>query len=228
MVQTYQQDTRLAAGEGVEMGMHETWIVQEWCDRGTLAQFCRTPRTDERFWPEVLEINQEIAAAGSYIHSFGIIHGDLSANNVLIKSHLSRKGYVCKMCDFGLARILEGESTEIVTTQLGTVTHMPPELLSLEETQSKLTAKADIYAAGIFIWQSFMGKTPYEGLSAPKVILKVASGARLELPPEIPKTIVRMFERCTASSPEARPEFEELIRFYLEETPSTRSPQPLS
>lgn len=37
-----------------------------------------------------------------YIHSFGIIHGDLKLGNVLLKTHrVDRRGYVAKVADFG-------------------------------------------------------------------------------------------------------------------------------
>jgi serine/threonine protein kinase len=38
-----------------------------------------------------------------YIHSFGIIHGDLKLGNVLLKTHrVDRRGYVAKVSDFGM------------------------------------------------------------------------------------------------------------------------------
>lgn len=37
-----------------------------------------------------------------YIHSCGIIHGDLKAGNVLLKTHrIDRRGYIAKVADFG-------------------------------------------------------------------------------------------------------------------------------
>lgn len=40
-----------------------------------------------------------------YIHSFGIIHGDLKLGNVLLKTHrVDRRGYVAKVSDFGTCK----------------------------------------------------------------------------------------------------------------------------
>jgi serine/threonine protein kinase len=42
-----------------------------------------------------------------YIHSFGIIHGDLKLGNVLLKTHrVDRRGYVAKVSDFGMCKSL--------------------------------------------------------------------------------------------------------------------------
>lgn len=50
----------------------------------------------------LLRTAQEIAKGMDYIHSFGIIHGDLKLGNVLLKTHrVDRRGYVAKVSDFG-------------------------------------------------------------------------------------------------------------------------------
>lgn len=218
LVQTFKYSTRAKPVEdNVEEEpteeVFETWMVQEWCDRGTLGSYCQTLRTNEESLPEVLDISADIAAAGSYLHSRGIIHGDLTANNVLIKTQVSRKGYVCKICDFGLARVLEGNNVDIVTTQLGTVTHMPPELFELGK-EVKLTAKADVYAAGVLLWQAIQGQSPFQGLSPPQVVVQIIKGKKLMLPEETPQEIKEVFDKCTATNPKERPTFDELVAFF--------------
>jgi GAF domain-containing protein len=228
LVQTFKYDTKLkeqekiAEAEAQESedaqkleseegeGVYQTWIVQEWCDLGTLRTLCNHPRDSDVGYIESLRMCIEITSAGSYLHSRGIIHGDLTANNVLCKSQPSVvKNYVCKICDFGLARILEGENDGIWTNQLGTVTHMPPELFRMD-CPLVLTTKADVYATGILLWQAICGKDPFAGLVAAQVVVQIAKGKRLELPPLTPPCIVELFQRCTASEPDERPSMDEL------------------
>mmetsp|Transcript_2630 Transcript_2630/g.6162 ORF Transcript_2630/g.6162 Transcript_2630/m.6162 type:complete len:829 (+) Transcript_2630:68-2554(+) len=217
LVQTFMSSTRdkpLSAGMSEEAeATVETWMVQEWCDRSTLGTHCQRPRLDSDSLQEVVDICIDIAGAGSYLHARGIIHGDLTANNVLIKTQVSRKGYVCKICDFGLARVLEGDTTDIMTTQLGTVTHMPPELFAVG-TEVRLTASADIYAAGVLLWQTVMGEPPFQGLSPPQVVVQIVKGKRLRLPAEAPDEIKQVFLMCTAAQPQDRPTFDELVTTY--------------
>lgn len=50
----------------------------------------------------LLRTAQEVAKGMDYIHSFGIVHGDLKPGNVLLKTHrIDRRGYIAKVSDFG-------------------------------------------------------------------------------------------------------------------------------
>ncbi len=57
-----------------------------------------------------------------YLHSSNILHGDLKPQNVLLRSVRSdRRGFVCKLCDFGLSRLLSDHQTSLLTAHFGTV-----------------------------------------------------------------------------------------------------------
>ena len=99
-----------------------------------------------------------------------------------------------------------------MTKQLGTVTHMPPELLTCNEM--KLTAKADVYAAGILLWQAMKGESPWKNMTQPQVIVAVATGKTLEPPEDTPQPLVDIFSRCTAQDPAERPSFMELVEIF--------------
>ncbi|CAE7730075.1 fynb [Symbiodinium necroappetens] len=191
----------------------QVWILQEWCDKGTLGSFCTIPRWDACGLRYVRCIMSDVAKACCYLHSKGIIHGDLTSNNVLLQTRaLDQAGeieFVCKLCDFGLARVLEQGVTSLMTAQLGTVSHMPPELLEYED--GRLSVKADIYAMGILLYQAVLGKVPYAGMLAPQIIAFVGAGGCLELPPELPHEVRRIFELCTARSAGRRPSAPQLV-----------------
>lgn len=71
----------------------------------------------------LLRTVQEIAKGMDYIHSFGIIHGDLKLGNVLLKTHrVDRRGYVAKVSDFGrltippaMAKFTDHTSTDVAS-----------------------------------------------------------------------------------------------------------------
>jgi serine/threonine protein kinase len=54
----------------------------------------------------VLMCLMDIASAMAYLHSVGVLHGDLKSANVLLKSTATDlRGYVCKLADFGCVAI---------------------------------------------------------------------------------------------------------------------------
>mmetsp|Transcript_52470 Transcript_52470/g.151162 ORF Transcript_52470/g.151162 Transcript_52470/m.151162 type:complete len:542 (+) Transcript_52470:77-1702(+) len=194
----------------------EMWILQEWCDRGDLTHFCRRPMIEGDDVLEACQIVADIARGGEFLHERDIIHGDLTANNVLVASTSStHRGYICKVCDFGLARVLEGHTSAIFTTTMGTVTHMPPELFQAEQGAIRLSKKADVYAAGVLLWQVVMGKPPFGDMHAAQIILFVANGGRLELDERAPPGLHALYGRCLLQDPRERPCFSEVCADIL-------------
>ena len=121
--------------------------------------------------------------------------------------------FVCKVCDFGLARVLEEGITTLLTSQIGTISHMPPELIKVDE--KRLTKKADIYSMGILLYELVLGDIPYRGLSLPQVVLRVARDAKLELPPASDK-LTKIFRVCTEIDAVQRPCAEEVLHMLCE------------
>merc|ERR1719277_130985 len=218
LVQTFMYSSRTKKNENAQSDVTETWLIQEWCDRGTLQQLFKKPRIDEEGTSELAKICTEISAAGAYLHSRGVIHGDLTAANVLIKSSSLPKGYTTKLCDFGLSRVLEGSATEIITAQLGTVTHMPPELFNADASLNKLTRKADVYALGVLIWHGMMGQVPFRSLTPPQVVLKVSMGKGLKLSENSHSGLKSVFDLCVAPDPSYRPDFKDVLKILVEFT----------
>lgn len=218
LVQTYKysiRDTKparvgTAEHEGKSLAGYEVWIVQEWCGLGTLNQkFNLKEIPGQGSFPEVIEVAAEIASAASYLHSRGIIHGDLTASNVLLAERRCPKGYIAKVTDFGLARVLDRGASGIKTATMGTVTYMPPELFQLEGFA--LTKKVDVYAFGVILWQLCTGLVPFDGLQPTQVVVMVSQGAQLKLPATVPENLGRLFTQCCARQPADRPAFEKVV-----------------
>ena len=59
-------------------------------------------KTGKPIMDHVLLSALDVANAMNYLHSLGITHGDLKADNVLLKSaSTDRRGFFCKVSDFG-------------------------------------------------------------------------------------------------------------------------------
>ena len=58
----------------------------------------------------------DIASGLDYLHAMGVVHGDLKTANVLLKgSAKDARGFVCKLADFGLSRVLDMDATHVST-----------------------------------------------------------------------------------------------------------------
>jgi serine/threonine protein kinase len=79
----------------------------------------------------VLSIASDVCEGMIYLHSRGIIHADLKASNVLLKTVVSNgvERVVAKVSDFGTSVILTEGQKEVHDFFAGTPTHMSPETI---------------------------------------------------------------------------------------------------
>lgn len=95
-----------------------------------------------------------VCSAMAYLHSLDILHGDLSSNNVLLACNSDdQRGFTAKVADFGLARMLPQGDT-IQTRAIGTITHMPPELMLEGQLNPFPMTLFDTAARGCFMCSS--------------------------------------------------------------------------
>ena len=74
----------------------------------------------------------EVAQAIQHLHSLKLIHCDIKPENVLLKSDGSKPiGFVTKLSDFGLAKLLRENYYIVNRSGSGTVTHLAPELFQV-------------------------------------------------------------------------------------------------
>ncbi|MEO8001501.1 MAG: protein kinase [Arenimonas sp.] len=136
-----------------DFGVHDgyAYIAMEYVPGGTVA-----PLPGERLEPAAaLRIVRDIAGALDYAHTRGIVHRDIKPENIL-----RRTDGAAMLSDFGIARLIHGES--VLTTEgtsVGTPHYMSPEQLRGE----KVDGRTDLYSLGIVLWQLLTGDLPYVG-----------------------------------------------------------------
>ncbi|EFJ44676.1 hypothetical protein VOLCADRAFT_95120 [Volvox carteri f. nagariensis] len=192
---------------------YEVRLVLEFCDRGCLRDaldgdaFLTTTGVN---YAGVLDTAADIAKAMLHLHLADVLHGDLKARNVMLKSSGTEgRGVVCKVADFGLAvKIDTVEQTHMSGMYQGTLTHMAPELL----LHGRMSKAGDVYAFGVTLWELFTGGNPFQGI--PRALLghQIAQEHRRPaFPPFVPEAYVRLAEECWADRPEDRPTFEVIL-----------------
>jgi serine/threonine-protein kinase len=146
---------------------------------------------------KALEISRKLCAGLAAAHERGVIHRDLKPHNIM----LNKRGEVVIM-DFGLAAV--ADSLEGPEARNGTPAYMSPEQLRGES----VTAKSDLYALGLLMYELFTGKRAFDAQtlvdlvrmqenSRPASISSVAS----DVDPAVEKVILR----CLQMDPAQRP-----------------------
>ena len=107
-----------------------------------------------------LNLLHNICSAVAYLHSKGIVHRDLSDNNVLLS------GDVAKVCDFGMSRLFDvkkgAADLSKMTRVPGTPNYMPPEAV---RDPPKYSEKLDCFSIGVLGVQIITRKCPEPGPS---------------------------------------------------------------
>ena len=109
-------------------------------------------------------ICHDITLALSFLHSNGIVHRDLSSNNVLLRGNV-----LAKVTDFGMAKLgdLNPQATRYTFTMCpGTDVYMPPEAVQDEPVY---TEKIDCFSFGVIVVQTLTRQFPKPGNRRQKV-----------------------------------------------------------
>jgi eukaryotic-like serine/threonine-protein kinase len=142
-------------------------------------------------------IGQDVCRALDAVHSAGLIHGDVKAQNVI-----REQGGRLVLMDFGAGRTRSAEEP-IRREILGTLAYLAPELLDGVNP----TIRSDIYSLGVLLHHLVTNDFPIRPASVAELRAAHARGdaARLQdLRPDLPGTFVRVVERAIERDPVRR------------------------
>jgi serine/threonine protein kinase len=183
------------------------FMVMELLDGESLADIIkRTPRLPI---PLATHLMVQVLSGLSAAHKNGIVHRDLKPDNIFVLNSEERPNFV-KIVDFGISKILvprtpggavtvKGSGT-MVGSILGTPLYMSP-----EQAIGQVTAidhRADIYSAGVVLYEMLCGRTPFEGEGYAQILGGLLEGKyppprnlRPEIPQMLETAIVRALDR---------------------------------
>lgn len=208
--------------------LHQTWIVQEYCDGGTLSDAVKSGRLNMTNQKQdlllILRLLLDVSEAMSYMHKHNVIHGDLKCSNIMLNTGgpSNHNRFVAKVCDFGLSHILANHVTHIYTVNMGTISHMSHEMLRF----GIMSRASDVYAFGMVMFEVLTGKRPFDGMMQGVVVERVlVSNKQPVFPEHTPEHFVKIIKECWNPEPEKRPTFRELfvklnkIKDYIKKSP---------
>ena len=147
------------------------------------------------------ELIAKLARTVHYAHEHGILHRDIKPGNI----RLDAKGEP-HLTDFGLARLVETESTITGTLEvMGTPSYMAPEQAAGETT--KLSNATDIYGLGAVLYQLLTGHPPFAGATSYQTIRLLLDTEPRQprlLNPKIDRELSTICLKCLEKDPTRR------------------------
>ncbi|KAG0700569.1 kinase-like domain-containing protein [Suillus ampliporus] len=172
-------------------------LVVPWMHNNSLAIYLERNFT-ELTLEQKLRILLEVAAGLSYLHSRGAVHGNLTANNILIDSTGT-----ARIADHGIfATYSEFSGTSYITSN---VRWAAPELFEISENEEPSHSStpmpvSDIHALGCIILQVMTNQLPYASIRSNNqvavMILKGEKPARRSSNSPIEDSVWDLIEKC--------------------------------
>jgi serine/threonine-protein kinase len=138
-----------------------------------------------------VEISIQALSGLDHLHSMGLIHRDISPENIMLSQDHHGKLLV-KVIDFGIAKQLaEGEGGQGLTQTgmfLGKLKYASPEQAGFLKENEHLDARSDLYSFGIVMYEMLAGRAPFQATNPHGYILKHVTEKPLpihELNPEV-------------------------------------------
>jgi serine/threonine-protein kinase len=148
-----------------------------------------------------VELIAKVARTVHYAHEHGILHRDIKPGNIL----LDAKGEP-HLTDFGLARLLETESSVTQTLDvLGTPSYMAPE--QAVGNNAAVSSATDVYGLGAVLYQLLTGQPPFAGgttYETIKLLLDTEPRQPRLLNPKIDRDLSTICLKCLEKDPKRR------------------------
>jgi len=182
-----------------DVGEHDgaDYLVMECVPGQSLAKKMKSGPLSAK---EALSLAVQVAYALEEAHEQGVVHRDLKPSNIMV----TPKGHA-KVLDFGLAKLLAPTDAGDLTLSfaetrgpVGTVLYMSP-----EQVDGKIVdGRTDLWSFGVVLYESLVGKAPFDGESALAILRAVTQEApkplrdvRPDTPEEVDRIVSHALEK---------------------------------
>ncbi|XP_054240628.1 tyrosine-protein kinase ABL2 isoform X3 [Indicator indicator] len=177
------------------------YIVTEYMPFGNLLDYLRECNREEVSAVVLLYMATQISSAMEYLEKKNFIHRDLAARNCLVGEN-----HVVKVADFGLSRLMTGDTYTAHAGAKFPIKWTAPESLAY----NTFSIKSDVWAFGVLLWEiATYGMSPYPGIDLSQVYDLLEKGYRMEQPEGCPPKVYELMRACWKWNPPDRPSFAE-------------------
>jgi serine/threonine protein kinase/tetratricopeptide (TPR) repeat protein len=183
-----------------EVGEHDgsCYFSMKFVEGGQLDEVVRRKPMSLR---QAAELIAKVARTVHYAHEHGILHRDIKPGNIL----LDEKGEP-HLTDFGLARLVESESTLTRTKEvMGTPSYLAPEQAMGDN--ATVSSATDVYGLGAVFYQLLTGHPPFAGgttYETIKLVLDTEPRQPRSLNPKIDRDLSTICLKCLDKDPQHR------------------------
>lgn len=168
------------------------YLVLELCHHGELQKYLKT-NSKILSEKEAAYIIRQVVEGLLYLHSFGILHRDMSLANLLLNADMQ-----VKIADFGLATQLT-RPDEKHMTMCGTPNYISPEVA----TRSSHGMEADVWGVGCMLYTLLVGKPPFDTSAVKSTLTKVVM-SNYEMPYNISAEARNIIDSMLKKNPRDR------------------------
>src|SRR5258708_2318216 len=145
---------------------------------------------------QAARVLREVAWALAYAHGAGIVHRDVSAENIMLERGTER----AIVMDFGIASVMQTAAVDDDGRVMGNAHYLSPEQAAGEP----LDARSDLYSLGIAGFYALTGRLPFDGETAADVVrqqLTATAPSIASMTPSVPPRLAAAVERCLHKEP---------------------------
>lgn len=173
----------------------DQYIVMEYVDGRTLKQLLENYKIEPK---AAIQIVMQLADALEHAHSHNIIHCDIKPQNILMNDKM-----MPKIADFGIAKMVSGQTLVFNNNVMGSVHYISPEQVSGD----KVTFASDIYSLGVVLFEMLTGEVPFKGdtpVAVAMMQMEKEPPRLTEFLQEIPKGLQEVLDKMMAKRSENR------------------------
>jgi serine/threonine protein kinase len=170
----------------------QPYYVMRYMSGGSLRRWIKAGKLTLQ---DTADIVERIALGLEYAHRKGIVHRDLTPDNILFDNH--NNPYIT---DFSLAKLI----ADTFRTNSGNGLIGTPEYISPEQAQSlPVDHRTDIYGLGVITYEMLTGEKPYNATDSFGVLVKHVSEPVpeiLQVNPELPPEVDGIIKKAMAKN----------------------------
>ena len=189
---------------GCERKEYSISIFLEYIPGGSIGSCLRKHgKFDESL---VSSMTRQTLSGLAYLHTEGVLHRDLKADNILLDTDGT-----CKISDFGISKKTDNiYGNDVTNSMQGSVFWMAPEVIRSQG--QGYSAKVDIWSLGCVVLEMFAGRRPWSKEEAVGAIYKLGSlNQAPPIPDDVPPVAIGFMSNCFTIDPSERPTAEILL-----------------